>query len=319
LTGKPPLRRYNVIAKRESQLSAVWHGVRNMLPARKEDDMKNRIFLALLLCTGLAFSAFAQQTNSSSSSQPPASADQTAPASQPATAVDKEPLPPDSHLNFWDGDEPSLGALIFHPFATKEYVRRHVQPIRDRVNELDELTVTHGKMTRDVDARAQQGIQLASSKANLADEHATDAASKAQMAHQTVAALDTRLGKDETAVGNIDQYKSGPQTEIRFRPGQTVLSKQAKDALDEMATPLKNQRGYIIEVQGFAAGQGQAAIANSRTMADSVVRYLVLNHEIPAYRIYVIGMGNAGVAQRSGGTRVEISVLKSDLEQTAKQ
>jgi hypothetical protein len=50
-----------------------------------------------------------------------------------------------------------------------------------------------------------------------------------------------------------------------------------------------------------------------------VVRYLVLNHEIPAYRIYAIGVGNASVAQHTGGTRVEISVLKNDLEQTARQ
>ena len=74
-------------------------------------------------------------------------------------------------------------------------------------------------------------------------------------------------------VGSIDQYKSGAQTEIRFRPGQAVLSKQAKDALDEMAAPLKDQRSYIIEVPAFASGQGQAAIANSRKIADSVVRY----------------------------------------------
>ena len=115
-------------------------------------------------------------------------------------------------------------------------------------------------------------------------------------------------------VGNIDQYKSAPPTEIRFRPGQTVLSKQAKDALDEIATQLKNQHGYVIEVQGFSSGQGQAAIANSRKIADSVVRYLVLNHEIPTYRIYVVGMGNAAVAKRTSGTRVEISLLKNDLE-----
>jgi hypothetical protein len=54
-------------------------------------------------------------------------------------------------------------------------------------------------------------------------------------------------------------------------------------------------------------------------MADSVVRYLVLNHEIPAYRIYAIGIGNASEAKHTGRTRVEISVLKNDLEQTAKQ
>ena len=200
-----------------------------------------------------------------------------------------------------------------HPFATKEYVRRHVQPIRDRVNELDDITAANTKTIRDVDARAQQGLQLASAKASLADEHASDAANKAQMAQQTAAALNTRLATDETMVGSIDQYKSGAQTEIRFRPGQTVLSKEAKEALDEMAAQLKNQHGYLIEVQGFSSGRGQAAIANSKKMADSVVRYLVLNHEIPAYRIYVLGMGNASVAQGMKGTRVEVSLLKSDL------
>jgi len=93
-----------------------------------------------------------------------------------------------------------------------------------------------------------------------------------------------------------------------------------------LATPLKNQRGYIIEVQGFSSGRGQAAIATSQKMADSVVRYLVLNHDVPVYRIYVVGMGNAPLpnaseegktAKRTSGGRVEISLLKNDLEQLA--
>ena len=277
--------------------------------------MKNRLFMTLLLSAGLSLSAFAQQTTSSPSAQPTTSTDQPATASQ----SDRERLQPPSHHDFWDGDEPGVAALIFHPFASKEYVRRHVQPIQDRVNELDEITESNRKMIRDVDGRAQQGIKLASEKVNLADQHALEATNKAEMARQTASGVDTRLASVETMVGNIDQYKSGTQTEIRFRPGQTVLSKQAKDALDDIASQVKNQHGYIIEVQGFSSGQGQAAIANSRKMADSVVRYLVLNHEIPAYRIYAIGMGSAPAAKRAGGTRVEISLLKNDLEQTAKQ
>jgi hypothetical protein len=87
---------------------------------------------------------------------------------------------------------------------------------------------------------------MVSAKTSLADEHATDAATKAQVAQQTVSTLDTRISADETTVGNLDQYKAGPQTEIRFRPGQTILSKQAKDALDELAAQVKGQRGYII-------------------------------------------------------------------------
>jgi outer membrane protein OmpA-like peptidoglycan-associated protein len=103
------------------------------------------------------------------------------------------------------------------------------------------------------------------------------------------------------------------------------LNTNAKTALDDLATPLKSQRGYIVEVQGFSSGHGQAAIASSQKMADAVVRYLVLNHDIPVYRIYVVGMGNAPApaaqdqtaAKHTSGGRVEVSLLKNDLEQLA--
>ena len=276
--------------------------------------MKNCI-LTLLLSAALALPGFAQQSSSNSNSQLAASASQT--ASRNVTATGKEPLATQAH-DFWDGDDPGIFWLVMHPFASKSYVRRHVQPIQDRVSELDELTASNSKMIRDVDASAQQGIQLASAKTNMADTHALDAATKAQTAQQSVTDLNAHLSTSESAVGNIDQYGSAAQTEIRFRSGQTALSKQAKDALDQIAVQLKDQHRYIIEVQGFSSGQGQAAIANSRNMASAVERYLVLNHEIPAYRIYVIGMGNAA-AERSSRSRVEVSVLKNDLAQTAKQ
>jgi outer membrane protein OmpA-like peptidoglycan-associated protein len=234
------------------------------------------------------------------------------------SATGKQPLQAETRQGFW-------GKV--NPFARKKYVQRQTQPIRDRVNELDELTSANTKMIKDVDSRAQQGIQLASSKANEADQHAIDAGNRAQAAQQTATQANTRLSTVEQVVGNIDQYKATTQTEIRFRPGQSVLSQNAKTALDDMATPLKSQRGYIIEVQGFSSGHGQTAIATSQKMADSVVRYLVLNHDIPVYRIYVVGMGNAPVpsanteeqpkTKRTSGGRVEISLLKNDLEQLA--
>ncbi|MBZ5599716.1 MAG: OmpA family protein [Acidobacteriia bacterium] len=281
--------------------------------------MKNRLFVALLLAVVLAVPALAQQTSSTTKDQSaqPAASQPTTTADQSATtqSATGKPLQPPAHEGFW-------GHL--NPFARKKYVQRQTQPIRDRLNELDELTASNSKMIKDVDSRAQQGIQLASAKANEADQHAIDAGNKAQMAQQTATQANTRLTTVEQVVGNIDQYKATTQTEIRFRPGQSVLSKNAKAALDDMATPLKDQRGYIIEVQGFSSGHGQAAIATSQKMADSVVRYLVLNHEIPVYRIYVVGMGNAPTpnAEESSkkhvsGGRVEISLLKNDLEQLA--
>ena len=272
--------------------------------------MNNRLLLALPLAAAMVFPAVTQTTSSTP--------DQSAPAATTSTSTDtnatgKAPLAPPSREGFW-------GRI--NPFARKTYVRRQTEPIRDRVNELDELTSQNGKNIKDTDARAQAGIKLASDKATVADQHAVDAGNKATAAQQTAQQVTTRVQTVETVVGNIDQYKAENQTEIRFRPGQTVLSKNAKDALDTMATGVKGQRGYIIEVQGFSSGKAQAAITNSQKMAESVVRYLVLNHEIPVYRIYLVGMGNAPApssddakTKRVSGGRVEISLLKNDLEQ----
>jgi outer membrane protein OmpA-like peptidoglycan-associated protein len=271
--------------------------------------MKNRAVVALFIAFLLALPALAQTAASTPASTP-------APAADNATG--KAPLTVETHEGFW-------GKV--NPFARKKYVQRQTQPIRDRVNELDELTAANTKMIKDTDARAQQGIQMASAKANEADQHAVDAGNKATAAQQTATQANNRLTTVEGVVSNIDQYKATNQTEIRFRPGQSILSADAKTAIDQLAEPLKGQRGYIVEVQGFSSGKGQAAIATSRKMADAVVRYLVENHEIPVYRIYVLGMGNAPLPtstdeqgakpKRMSGGRVEISLMKNDLEQLA--
>jgi outer membrane protein OmpA-like peptidoglycan-associated protein len=278
--------------------------------------MNHRLLIALPLAAVLALPALAQTTSSSTDQNQPAAAQQTqsTSADSSSNATGKAPLAAPSREGFW-------GRV--NPFARKNYVKRQTEPIRDRVNELDELTSANSKAIKDTDSRAQSGIKLASDKANEADQHAVDAGNKATKAQQSAQQVTTRVQTVETVVSNIDQYKASNQTEIRFRPGQTVLSKNAKDALDQMATGVKGQRGYIIEVQGFSSGKGQTAISNSQKMAESVVRYLVLNHEIPVYRIYLVGMGNAPTpssdetakTKRINGGRVEISLLKNDLEQ----
>jgi outer membrane protein OmpA-like peptidoglycan-associated protein len=280
--------------------------------------MMNRTLFALLLCGILAVPVFGQTMNSAT---PATAQSDTSSSSQPMTAQNsatgKQPLQPEAREGFW-------GRV--NPFARKKYVARQTQPIRDRINELDELTASNSKAIRDTDARAQQGIQLASAKANEADLHAIDAGNKAQAAQQTAQQANTRLNTVEQVVTNIDQYQPATQTEILFKKGQTVLSEKAKAALDEMATPLKEQRGYVVEVQGFSSGHGQVAISTSQKMAESVVRYLVLNHDIPVYRIYLVGMGNAPAPEspsagegkkRITGGRVEVSLLKNNLEQLA--
>ena len=294
--------------------------------------MKSR-YLLILAASLIVPAAFAQQTTSSSDKQSAPASQTVAPADQTQTAAQAngpntnsdanlsahQPLQPDTHEGFW-------GHL--NPFARKKYVQRQMSPIRDRMNELDELTATNSKNIKDVDSRAQDGIRQANSKADLADQHAVDAGNRAQQAQQSIQLASTRLDTVQQTIGTLDQYQPVSDTEIRFRPGQQALSTKAKEALDQLAEQMKGQRGTIVQVQGFSSGKGSTAISSSQDMAQSVVRYLVINHDIPLYRIYTLGVGNApvkataaeGPTKRLRGGRVEVALLKNgvaDLSQSA--
>jgi hypothetical protein len=309
----------------------------------EESGMKNRFFVALPMAVSLMVPmALAQPADECAGKQdngnqtclevvvdqtpqaeptnaaPQYSSSQSAQASQPGDDLGPhQPLQPETRQGFW-------GHL--NPFARKKYVQNQLSPIRNRVNELDELTAKNSTMLKDVDARATEGIRQASAKANEADQHALDAGNRAQQANMTAQQASTRLQTVEKVVDNLDQYQAANQLELRFRPGQVALSKRDKDALDQVAAELKSQKGFIVEIQAFSPGRGEAAVQSSQKMADSVVRYLVLNHDIPVYRIYELGMGNARVQSTDEATpktthvnasRVEVTVLKNGVDQLA--
>jgi outer membrane protein OmpA-like peptidoglycan-associated protein len=272
--------------------------------------MKNVFALALTLAVVTMIPAVAQQKpNSTDDQQQAQNQSQTQNPDQQQAETDDRTLKYEQHEGFW-------GKM--NPFARKKYVNKQLDPIRGRVNELDDLTSKNAKMISDVDSRATSGIRQAMGRANDADAHAVEANNRAIQAHQTAQQAHTRLNNVESTVSKIDQYQPVTQAEIHFAPGQSALTKNAKDALDEIATTLKDQKGYIIEVQGFSSTKGSTGIENSRQMAQMVVRYLVLTHDIPVYRIYTVGMGNAalqtdGKTTHTRGGRVELSLLKNGL------
>lgn len=275
--------------------------------------MKMSYLLSLPLAAALVVPALAQNQSSTTQDQAQPQAQSAQTTDQP-TATGKEALKYERHEGFW-------GHL--NPFARKTYVKRQLDPVRGRVNELDELTAKNAKMIADVDARSTEGIRNALGRANEADSHALDAGNRADQAQQTAQQAHTRIATVEDKVSKLDQYQPVTQAEIRFRAGQTALSKNAKEALDQIADSLKNQKGYVLEVQGFSPGSRGVAIENSREMAQMVVRYLVLNHDVPVYRIYTVGMGNApiqaedGKMHRARGGRVEINLLQNSLGDVA--
>jgi outer membrane protein OmpA-like peptidoglycan-associated protein len=256
---------------------------------------------ALLLGSALGISAFAQ-----TSTAPTQTTDQTAAsstgvknASDNSTYATGQPLQDQSKEGFWGH---------MNPFARKKWVNRQVDPVKDRVNELDQLQAKNANDIKDVDSRAQAGIKNAMTAANTADQHAQDASNRANAANQLATTASTRTSALNTTVVNLDQYQTVSSTSVKFAAGRTTLGPTAKSDLDALATTLSSQKGYIIEVQGYS----KAGVQTSQAMADAVARYLVTEHQVPVYRIYKSGLGK-DTAQPADGEQAIVNGVRVTL------
>jgi len=260
---------------------------------------------ALLIAAALAVPTFAQQ---SSTSQVQTGATATANESPSAnnTYATGHPLPVKSNEGFWGH---------MNPFARKKWVHRQVDPVKDRLNELDQLQAKNARDIKDVDSRAQAGIHQAETTAGQASETATAANNTASQANQLAEQASTQTAQLNTTVGSLDQYHKVNDLEIRFRPGQRLLNARAKDALSQVASQVQGQKGYIIEITGYSHNRGQAGIRNSQHMADAVYRYLA-EQQIPVYRMHHVAMGNAPMSDNETvrrGSVVQVTVMQNSL------
>jgi len=200
-----------------------------------------------------------------------------------------------------------------NPFARKKWVHRQLDPIKDRTNELDQLQSKNANDIRDVDSRATAGINKAMDAANTADQHAQDANSRATAAQNTATTASTRTDALNGTVSNLDQYQQVASTAVPFASGRTSLGPKGKADLDDLAAKVSGEKGYIIEVQGYSRG----GVQTSQAMADSVVRYLVVEHQVPVYKIYKTGMGR-NTAKSTDGEKVvtngvQVTLLHNSL------
>src|SRR5579863_1521119 len=184
-------------------------------------------------------------------------------------------------------------ALAFNAgCATKNYVRKQTEPIIDKSNELDALTAKNTNAIKDVDARAQSGIQGVNQKAAAADQKATDARSIADQAQIVATQASSRADTLTNQVANLDNYHAVVETSVHFGFDKAELTPKAKDALDQLVADVPNTKGYIVVVEGDTDSVGSSAYNYklSERRAESVVQYLS-EKSVPAHKIYVIGLG----------------------------
>lgn len=209
----------------------------------------------------------------------------------------------------------ALGVLSATGCATKKYVRNRVNeratPLEQRTGELEETSRRNtqdigrlGEQVNDVRGRADR----AQSQADTALSRANEANTRVTTAEQSVTELRT----------NLDRYTLQNTATVNFKFDSYELTPETKASLDQLAGQIKDRENFILEMEGFADAKGTDSYNNELTQkrAEAVRRYLAEQHNVPLFRMHVLGLGEArAVADnrtpegRAQNRRVEVRLL----------
>jgi OOP family OmpA-OmpF porin len=211
--------------------------------------------------------------------------------------------------------------------SSKNYVKQQTTPLINKTNELDDLTAKNTKDIKDVDARAQAGIAAVNAKTADVEQKAQAAGQTADSAQQTADAANTRVGVLTDTVANLDNYHAVAETSVKFGFNRDNLTSKAKEALDQLASSLASTKGYILALEGGcdSAGPADYNYDLSQRRANSVIQYLASKYNVPAHKIYVIGLGkdkpvesNKTSAGRADNRRVDVRLMTNTTGDTTK-
>lgn len=202
--------------------------------------------------------------------------------------------------------------------ASKNYVKQQTTPLINKTNELDDLTAKNTRDIKDVDARAQAGIQAVNAKTADVEQKTQTASQNATQAQQMADAANGRVSVLTNTVANLDNYHAVAETSVKFGFNKDSLTPKAKEALDQLAGSIASTKGYIIALEGGTDSVGPADYNYdlSQRRANSVIQYLATKYNVPAHKIYVIGLGkdkpvesNKTSTGRADNRRVDVRLM----------
>jgi len=194
-------------------------------------------------------------------------------------------------------------------------VETRVTPVEGRVG-----TAESRLSTGEENAKKMSGqIDELSSVANAAQGGARAAQTTADQAVAGVSAANQKIATTNDRITSLDDYEAMKTISIQFKSGSSVLTKEAQASLDDLAGQAKTQKGFVIEVAGFASADGNEAFNKhlSERRAHVVMDYLAVNHDIPMRRMITpLGYGethpvsdNKTRQGREDNRRAEVKIL----------
>jgi outer membrane protein OmpA-like peptidoglycan-associated protein len=212
----------------------------------------------------------------------------------------------------------AVGSLLIAGCATKGYVRKTVTPVEQKVDQVDQNSqkrdatqVADINKTNQVVDEDEKKLDATSEIAKTADSQSKGAMAKANQNTKDLNDL-------RNVVANIDDYKPANQAVVHFGVNKDTLTKDEKAKLDDVAMQIASLQRYFITVEGYTDQTGSPSYNDqlSRERANAVISYLVGQHNVPVYRIHMVGLGEQklidegkGKKAREASRRVEINVF----------
>lgn len=219
---------------------------------------------------------------------------------------------------------PIIGAVLLLVVAapgcaTKKYTRnavnQRVTPLEQRTGELEE---TSRRNTQDI-AKLNQDLEDTKGRVDRAQNQADNALA---MANKANGGVDNAERSVNELRSNLDKYSLQNTVAVNFKFDSAVLTPEAKASLDNLSSQIGNKSNFVLEIEGFADYVGTDEYNNQLTQkrADSVRRYLAEQHDIPLFRMYIVGLGksrpvadNHTKEGRAENRRVEVRLLTRSI------
>lgn len=210
------------------------------------------------------------------------------------------------------------GALLQSGCATKKYVAQRIDPVNTKINEVDKNQQNTQKQLEATEPR----ISAADEKATSADARAGDALGRADAASKKSDQVRDELRNElNTRIANLDEYKSAGEASVLFKFNSDQLTDEARQQLDQLVSgEVGSLKRYFIAIEGFTdkIGSPEYNLNLSRRRAGAVQTYLVAQHNIPVYRMQIVGLGKDKPVneqktrdEREKNRRVEVMIFSA--------
>jgi outer membrane protein OmpA-like peptidoglycan-associated protein len=209
--------------------------------------------------------------------------------------------------------------LLLAGCATKKYVAQQTDPINAKVNEVEKQAQGTQKQLESDEPK----ISAAAEKADSADARAGDALGRADAASKKTDQVKSDLRAElNERIANIDDYKPAGDVVVLFKFNSAKLTDEAKQQLDQLGTGrVGGMKRYFVAIEGFTdkTGTPEYNLELSRRRAEAVQTYLVSQHNVPVYRIQIVGLGKDKPVNdektrddRQKNRRVQVTIFSAD-------